>query len=836
MKTAMKDKRRNRKTEGGKRQEMCGLKQSAAKLLSSVSFCIFLASSFFLLGSCSMTKNIPEDEQLFTGLKKIAYADQQKDSFATHLKSTKEELEAALATEPNGSLFGSSYYSVPWSWHLWVYNHYSQKDTKFAKWMTKSFGKPPVLMSQVNPALRASVAKSVLRNNGYFRGDVTYEAVPQKNPKKSKIRYTVRLDTLFTLDSVAYVNFPGELQQLIDSTRQESLIKQGNAFSMSALDGERTRISSLLRNNGYYYYNPSYASYLADTLAVPNKTQLRFQLADGLPDEALRKWYIGNIDVQFRKSAREQLTDSIVRRHLTIHFNGKKSPIRPGVILRNLRVRPRQQFSYANYLESTQKINSTGVFSSTDFQFTPRSDCDTLDLRLNCVFDKPYDFYIEGNAIGRSSGRFGPELKIGVTRRNAFRGGENLDVNLHGAYEWQKGGGEQSSSYNYGADASIEFPRIIAPFYNSDRVRRDKNGRPIRRRFYSAPSTWLKVSTDIINRPEYYKMHVVTGEWTYSWQSSASSRHEFSPLTLKYQYKNKTTLKFDSLMNTYLYLFKTMDDYFIPKMRYTYIYTSPSTKRNPIRWETTVEEAGNLTSLWDLAGGHDFNEKDKKLFKNPYSQFVRIETDLTKTWSLGLESRLVGHINTGIIVTYGNSDEAPFTEQFYVGGANSIRAFAVRDIGPGSFSDRGIQAKQLFYLLRNGDLKFVANLEYRSPLFGNLEGALFLDAGNVWRVRHLDIGTPEDYENLYPDISGEEVHSKLQEWVDGMCFKPSRLLNDIALGTGVGLRYNLGFLVIRLDWGFAIHLPCDNGVSGYFFNVQRFRDLHTLHFAIGYPF
>ena len=783
-----------------------------------------------------MTKNIPEDDQLFTGLKKIEYVDEQKDSFATHLETTKEEVEAALATEPNGSLFGSSYYSVPWSWHLWVYDHYSKKDSKFAKWMTKSFGKPPVLMSQVNPTLRASVAQSVLRNNGYFRGDVSYEVVPQKNPKKSKIRYTVRLDSLFTLDSIAYMRFPDELEQLIDSTRDESLIHQGDAFSISALDGERTRISSLLRNNGYYYYNPSYASYLADTLAVAGKTQLRFQLADGLPEEALHKWYIGHIDVQFRKTMREQLTDSIQRRHLTIHFSGKKSPIRPPVILKNLRLRPRQQFSYANYLESTQKINATGVFSSTDFQFKPRPGTDTLDLSLNCVFDKPYDFYIEGNAIGRSSGRYGPELKIGITRRNAFRGGEKLDVNLHGAYEWQKGGGENSSTYNYGADASIEFPRIIAPFYNSDRIRRDKNGRPIRRRFYSTPSTWLKVSTDIVSRPDYYKMHIVTGEWTYSWQSSETRRHEFSPLTLKYQYKNKTTAKFDSLMYTYTYLYKTMGDYFIPKMRYTYTYTSPSALRNPIRWETTIEEAGNIVSLWDLLGGHDFNEKDKTLFKNPYSQFVRLETDLTKNWSLGNEARLVGHLNAGVIVTYGNSDETPFTEQFYVGGANNIRAFAVRDVGPGCFSSFGSQNKQLFYILRNGDLKFVANLEYRAPLFGSLEGALFLDAGNVWRLRHLDIGTPEEYENMYPGVSGEDAYHALKEWIDGMNFKPSRLLNDIAIGTGIGLRYNLGFLVVRLDWGLVIHDPANNGISRYFFNGSRFRDLHTLHFAIGYPF
>jgi hypothetical protein len=776
-----------------------------------------------------MTKNIPDDDQLFVGLTKIVYEDEKnyaEKSYDDHLTTTKEEVEAALATEPNGSLFGSSYISMPWSWHLWVYNKFSGKKSGFAKWMTKSFGKAPVLMSQVNPALRASVASSVLRNNGYFRGHVSYEAVPRKNPKKSKIGYTVRLDSLFTLDSVAYTNFPAEIQALIDSTREERLINRGTPLSVAILDGERNRISTLLRNNGYYYFTPSYTSYLADTFATADKAQLRLQLADGLDDAVLHRWYVGKIDVLFRKSMRETLTDSISRRFLTIHFNGRRSPIRPSVVLRDLRLRPRQEFSYDRYQESVGKINSTGVFSSTDFQFTQRPGTDTLDLRLSCVFDKPYDFYIEGNAIGRTSGRYGPEAKIGLTKRNAFRAGEKLDINLHGAYEWERGGGSDMSSYQYGADASIEFPRIIAPFYNSDRIRRSQRPggsrtpdgtRRRRHRFYTTPVTYAKISTDIVRRPKYYKMHVVTGEWTYRWQPSASSRHELSPLTVKYQYMNSHTEKFDSMMQVNPYLIASMSDYFIPKMRYSYTYTSPSSLRHPIRWETTIEEAGNLVSLWDMAGGHSFNEKGKSFFKTPYSQFVKLETDLSKTWSLNTTSQLVGHVNAGVIYAYGNSDYTPFSESFYVGGANSVRAFGVRRIGPGAF-DGSVLSRQASYLFQNGDIKFVANLEYRTRLFGDLNGAVFLDAGNVW-----------SFDELWDENDTDGAP------IEHTAFKPSRMLDEMALGTGIGLRYDLGFLVIRLDWGLALHCPYDTGKSGYF-NVNRFKDAHTLHFAIGYPF
>ena len=776
-----------------------------------------------------MTKNIPEDDQLFRGLTKIDYVDELKDDpHEDHLETTKEEVEAALATTPNGGLFGSSYYTSPFSFGLWVHNNFSQKKSGFAKWMTKSFGKAPVLMSQVNPALRASVAKSVLRNNGYFRGDVSYETVTLKNPKKSKIGYTVTLDSLFTYDSVAYTGFPAAIKSLIDSTRSESAIERGNPFSVSALDNERTRISNLLRNNGYYYYAPGYASYLADTFAVTDKAQLRFQLADELPQEALRKWYIGNIAVQFRKTMREQMTDSLKRRRTTIFYNGKHSPIRPRVILKNLKLRSRQQFSYEKYQESASLINATGVFSSVDFQFTPRALQDTLDLQLNCTFDKPYDFYVETNMTGSTVGRYGPELKLGFTKLNAFRGAEKLDINLHGSYEWQHGSSSDMNSYQYGVDAALEFPRIIAPFYDSDRIRRTKDGRPRRRKFLAAPTTYAKISSEVVRRPKYYKMHIVAGEWTYRWQTSESSRNEFSPLTVKYQYMNSHTDLFDSVMLYNPYLLATMEDYFIPKMRYTYTYTSPSRFRHPIRWETTIEESGNLVSLYDRLRGHAFNERNKTLFKTPYSQFLRLETDLTKTWSLTTSSQLVGHINAGILYTYGNSTEAPFSENFYAGGANSIRAFGVRRIGPGAYNGTELD-RQVAFLMQNGDLKFVANLEYRTKLFGNLNGAIFLDAGNVWNRKDYKVDDFDDPEEA-------ELAQKLLEILyKNSTYKFSRMAKDMALGTGIGLRYDLGFLIIRLDWGLALHCPYDTGKSGYF-NVKRFSDAHTLHFAIGYPF
>ncbi len=748
-----------------------------------------------VLTSCSTTSNIPEGDQLFAGLKKIDYQDYEKNE---HFAETKAEVEAALATEPNGSLFGSSYYRSPFPVSLWIWNAFSGHEGSVAKWVAKTFGQKPVLMSWVNPELRAQVAHSVLRSNGYFRSAVSSEVVPMKNPRESKIGYHVRLNELFTLDSIAYVNFPPSADSLLQKTMDDALLHQGDPFAVSKLDGERTRISNLFRNNGYYYYQSGYTSYLADTVAAPGKVRLRLQLADSLPDQVMRKWYIGKVRLELRKSFMEQLSDSVSRRYFSLHYNGRRSPIRPGLVLRNMKLRPRQLFSYDNYVESANAISGNGLFSMVDFKFVPRTDTDTLDLTLSCVFDKPYDFYVESNLTGKTSGWLGPGLVIGLTKRNAFRGGEKLDITLKGSYEWQTNNGTKGvktrvNSYEYGVDASLEIPRLLVPFLK-------------RQRFSASPVTLLRASSDVINRARYFKRHVVSGELSYTFQTSATVMHQLTPLSLQYNYMTSHTAEFEQLMQSSPYLQVSMKDQFIPKMRYALIFTSRAGTRHPYYWQTTVSEAANLLSLGYMVAGEQWGEKEKTMFKNPFAQFVKLETEYRKTWQVGEHAQLVAHADAGVLWAYGNSSMAPYTEQFYVGGANSIRAFTVRSIGPGSYTST---ADRSSYLDQTGDIKLLLNVEYRPRLFGNLYGAVFVDAGNVWSMREDD-NRP------------------------GAKFKACNVPKEMALGTGVGFRYDLDFFVIRVDWGVGIHTP--SSAKKGFYNMGKFSDSHSLHLAVGYPF
>ncbi len=750
------------------------------------------------LAACSSTSSVPDGDQLYVGLKPIDYRNYEKSD---HFYSTQEEVEAALATAPNGAFFGSSYHrTLPY--RLWIWNAFSGSEGKVGQWVAKTFGKAPVLMSWVNPELRASVAQSVLRNHGYFGGTVGYKVVDEKNPKKAKIAYTVNMNTLSTVDTLEYVNFPEVADSLINATRNESLLHVGDPFDVANLDAERTRLANLFRNNGYYYYQAPYASYLADTLATPGKVRLRLQFADDIPEKARHKWYIGNLRVNIMKQFMEQLQDSFVYRRLSIFFNGKKPKIRARLLLSQLRLFPKQMYSYNAFLESADRLNNSGQYSSVQFAFTPRdttATCDTLDMAVSCVLNKPYEVYVETNYSNKINGRTGPEVVLGLKKLNAFRGGEVVDLNLHGSYEWQTGGraggsGDDFNSYEYGADLSVSFPRLLVPFLK-------------RRRYYTTPNTTARASMNVMNRPGYFKMHTASGDWTYKWQNTEKTKHEFSPLILKYQHLTYTTHKFDSIMQANPYLLATMQDMFIPKMSYSFTYNSPKQYRNPVFWNITVSEAGNILSLANLAAGKKWSDEGKKLFKNVYAQFFKVESDFTKTWSIGLKSQLVGHINAGMIYSYGNTKQTPYSEQFYVGGANSVRAFAARSIGPGRYNS-GVS--RMSYLDQTGDMKFQANLEYRFNLFGNLYGATFLDAGNVWGVR--DDG-----------------------YRSGARFKLKNVLDEMALGTGVGVRYDLEFLVIRVDWGVGIHLPYDTGKGGYY-NIPKFKDGQSIHLAVGYPF
>ena len=763
-------------------------------ILSAV-FCISA-----LTASCSMTSGLPEGETLYRGIEEINYSETQNDS---HYVMMREEMEAALACMPNGSFFGSSSYTSPFQYRLWIWNATAHKNGAVAKWLARTFGKAPVTMSEVNPPLRINVAEAVLQNNGFFRSKIDYSLIDGKtgitredsvpHVLTQKVRYDVELGPLYTIDTLEYIGFTEKEKEIFKPAK--TLLKKGAPFSVETLDRERTRITDSLRNNGYYLFKNTYLKYLADTIQRPGKVMIRLCKADSLPEGVEKQWYIGKTVLRVRREIREAITDTFARGRLSVEYGGKKPPLRPRILLQDIKLRTRRLFSQSLLDESLSQLTSKGIFSSLDIQTEEYGD--SLKLVVDCILDKPYDISLMANYTHKTSGRGGPGIGVGFTKRNAFRNGEILCLNLNSSMDFTIGktAGGTDMNYDLSADVSLEMPRILKPSFIK-----------MRRRWEYSPNTIIRLSAQTINRTGFFRRNIFSGEMLYNFYPTRTSRHTFSPLSLDYSYLASIDDEYMEFIQQSPYLILSHNDVFIPKMRYSYSFNKKYADETTMGASFTVTEAGNLTNLIYTLAGKGWNEKEKNILKTPFSQFLKFEAEYKKEWKTDLYSKVVFHAFGGYVHPLGNSAYVPFSERYYMGGANDLRGFPTRGVGPGSvYTDN----RDAMYIISNGNLKLKTSVEYRPRIFGSLYGAVFADAGNTWNVG-------SDYGN----IGGVRMRS---------------FFKDIAVSAGAGIRYDLDFFVIRLDWGFIIHAPYDTGKSGYF-NTPRFSKAQCLNFAIGYPF
>ena len=755
--------------------------------------------------ACSTTKNLPDGEILYTGIDKLEVVNEDETPAGIQALT---EVEAALAYAPNNAIFGSSSMRWPLPLGLWVYNGFVKYQDKkgVGRWIFDHMGTDPVLMSSVNGETRAKVATNLLHDYGYFNGSVSYKEVPQKDPRQAKVSYVIDMARPFFLDSIAYLRYPASADSLIRATRSQSVLKSGENFSVLKLEEERQRLSSLFRNHGYYYYRPEFTTYRADTLQKPGYVGLQVVPKTGIPSEAKKQYYLGKTSVYLTGYNNEPPTDTLNLRTMTLYYSGKKPAIRPSALMRNFFFRKGELFSQDRQTFTQEAIARMGVFRYSEFRYVPQdttSNCDTLDVNMYATFDKPYNAELEFNVTTKSNDQTGPGAIFKITRNNFQRMGANLSFEVRGSYEWQtnsnvEGNSSKLNSYELGTSLSLDFPRLILPWKDTD-LRRSR----------FPQKTSFKLYGNLLNRARFFNMLSFGGNVTYEFRRSRLWKHSVTPFQLTFNTLMSTTERFDSITSTNPSLALSLGDQFIPSMSYTFTYDNSRLKPNKqLWWETSVTSAGNVTSLLYAALGKGFDEKNKKLLGTPYAQFLKLTSEVRMLFKVGEKQHIATRFMGGVLWSYGNQTIAPYSEQFYIGGANSLRAFTVRSIGPGTYNPG--QNTKYGYLDQTGDIKLEANVEYRFPIFGDLYGATFLDAGNVWLMR-------KD-----PNRPGGE-------------FTLKNFAKSLALNTGVGVRYDLTFLVIRLDLGVALHVPYETGKSGYY-NIPKFKDGLGFHFAIGYPF
>ena len=772
-----------------------------------------------ILAACSTTKHLPEGEVLYTGQKPMIVENRSTTPVG---ETAMEEVEAALAKAPNNSFLGSSTLRIPFPMGLWIYNGFVKYQKGVGKWIFNRFAATPVLMSSVTPEIRQKAAANLLRDYGYFNGTVSYKTfVDPKDSLKAKLQYTVNMRNPYFIDTVVYRGFSDRTRRIMELSRRRSLISPGEQFNVADLDGERTRISTLLRNVGCYYFRPDYLTYQADTTLVPGgHVSMRMIPVAGMPAVAEKPFYVGNQSVYLMGKQGQQPNDSMDYKGIQIHYYNKPG-VRPNMLYRWLNYqgyRKKRQVQdstgmsrrrsmenlYSLYRQTRvqERLANVGIFRYVEMQYTPRDTTfasDTLDWNIYAALDKPYDAELDFNVKMKSNNQMGPGASFTVTKNNVFGGGESWNVKLDGSYEWQTGKDRSSlmNSYELGISTALTFPRVVFPRMGD--------------REYDFPAaTTFKLYANQLNRAKYYKLLAFGGNVTYDFQPKPTSKHSITPFRLTFNVLRDPTQAFNDLQAENPALYVSLRDQFIPAMEYTYTYDNASLprKRNPIWWQTTVASAGNITSVIFRAFGEPFNKRRKELLGVPFAQFLKLNSELRYHYRIDKNQMIASRVAGGVIWSYGNMQAAPYTEQFYIGGANSVRAFSARSIGPGGYPPN--KEDKFSFINHVGDIRMEANVEYRFRIISDLHGAVFLDAGNVWLMRKEE----------------NRPHGELTL---------KNFAKQIALGTGVGLRYDLDFLVFRLDLGIGLHDPYDTGKSGYY-NIPKFKDSMALHFAIGYPF
>ncbi len=775
---------------------------------------ILLFTFFFGMFSCAIRPYQKEGEVLYLGIKELEI----KEASNSIIKTPSEILnlvEEQLSYSPNNAIFGSSYRR----WHLplfapYIYLKY-KNDSSFWGRTLHRLGSKPIYIKQVNPKTRSKMTERLLAENGYFDAKVSYKILPYSK-QRAKISYQVDLGRPYTYDSVEYLP-----KQSLDSSyvwRQETktLLRKGDLFQLQKLQAEQEQVTKDFREHGLYYFTPSYIHYEADSLNRSGYIWLRTKLLNNLPKKALRPCYIRKVNVRMTEGdefmqlwARNR---ELIDKNLTLFYD-KSFPVKYQVLNRCVKVRPDSLYRRSKEFETLKAINKLGAFTGLELNYTPVGELDSLgrellDLNILMQTDKVWDTTLETLFKFKSNDFIGPGASIGLDRRNAFGAGETLSARLYGSYEWQTGSTPTSdyklsiNSFKFGVEFGLTLPKLLFieslfPTYLGDK------------------STVFKLSGEKVQRSGYYTLNNLGVSMNYLFKMTNKHRHNLTPLSIHYNQLSRISSGFDRVLRENPSLALSFQNILIPQMSYSYTWEEKFGYNNRHKFfnHLSLSEAGNLTNtIYSWVDKSSSANETKKLFKTPFAQFVKASTEFHYTYMIDHKRSLATRLSLGAIYSYGNMNVAPYSEQFYVGGANSIRAYTVRSIGPGSFHNE----KETAYSFMDhvGEAKLEANIEYRTKFVGDLELATFLDAGNIWLLRQ----------------DKQRKGGSLSEITSAKDF-----LNQIAVGTGVGLRYDLSYLVLRFDVGIGLHLPYQTSRRAWY-NIPKFCDALGLHLSIGYPF
>ncbi len=739
-----------------------------------------------MLFSCSETKSLQEGQYLYDGAKisiKSKPGIKKKEG-----KALKSELKELIRPEPNGSFLGVKV-------KLLIYNLAGTPKGKGIRyWIRERLGEPPVIASYSVMEKSRAVLQNRLENRGYFKDtvllDTTYKG------RKLRAGYTAEIGYQYKIRQVIYPSDTDSLGLQISRMAKRSVLKKGDPYNLDVIKNERTSIDVRLKQQGYYYFNPDDLIFKADSTVGDHQVDLTMLIKKSTVPQAKEIYRIGDVivfadyDINTDTGAAVQ---QVPKFHgYTIIDPGKK--IKPEVISRALVFKPGALYNRRDHDLSLSRLISLGVFKFVKVRF---DDTDTAKNTLNAFYyltptqKKSIRFEVSG--LTKSDNANGGQVSVNWRNRNFFHGAELFTVNVYAGLEKQFiGKGKSINTNKLGLDFNLYFPRIIAPF------RFPTNSGFI-------PKTRLNLGYEYFNRKDQYTLNSFKTSFGYIWKESAAKEHTLD--IIRFNFVNPTNIDpaFQLALDTNIILARSLERQFIVGPVYNFNLNTqlrPNHKKNNFYFNGNLDLSANLLGI--ISGADITKGKEKKIVNTPYSQYIRAEADFRHYLNFSQYTVLATRLTSGIGYAYGNSFTMPFVKQFFAGGANDIRAFRSRSLGPGSFyagnRDTAFLADQ------PGDIKMELNTELRFKIVSVVRWAFFVDAGNIWTLR---------YDSVRP---GSQISKNF--------------LQQVAVGVGTGLRIDVSILLLRLDVGIPVREPYLPEHQRWVFDSKNL----VFNFAIGYPF
>lgn len=720
------------------------------------------------MSSCSSTKYVTDGNYLLDNVN-VEVDDK-------YLDIDMDKMRARVRQNGNSRWFSTL--KIP----LYVYSLSGRDTTKWINRLLRSIGEPPVIYDSVHTVASRSDLRTELNNIGYLGATIDIET--KKKKKKLDVIYKIHPGKSYFINNVSYIIKDSVIEKLLYNDSTNKILFPNTKFSVKTLDDERKRITNILNDNGYYKFNKDYITFIADTAYRSNLIDLELYIHPykGANDE-------DTLHPRFKIRSISYAVEGP---------DGNISKLRNSVLKNNTEIRTGEYFSSSDLQKTYNHFGRLQAVKYTNVSFAENKDSSLLDCFIHINMNKPrtISFQPEGT---NTAGDLGAAVSMTYQNRNLFHGSEILSVELRGAFEAIRGlEGYANDNYEeYSIKTGLMFPRFIAPFLSNSFLRNN------------TATSEISFLYDLQNRPEYHR-RVFSVSWKYNW-SNADQRNKYKLDLIDLNYIFMPWIS-DKFRQDYLedensrnaILRYNYEDLFIMRMGFGYTYNN-----GVYAIKANIETAGNvLNASARLLKFTRNGQGQYELFNIAFAQYVKGDFDYTRNIKFDYNNSLVWHFGLGIAYPYGNSNILPFEKRYFSGGANSVRGWTVRGLGPGKYVGRD---GNIDFINQTGDLKLDINMEYRAHLFWKLNGALFIDAGNIWTLRN------------YEDQPGGQFHFK-------------DFIQQLAVSYGLGFRFNFDYFILRFDFGMKAINPVYEGKEHYPIISPRLKRDLAFHFAVGLPF